>query len=412
MRISCEIKVSSRLLPSLAMAPPAKAQRASVAVGHKSDATDETKQVYILVCTVKNRGGMNYKGGTNIEQIFSNFVQEGRATVRFKEPPHDLLIQNADPIQLKGFVQILRLSLEGKTTEKMMSLSTLVPASRKQVECPKKRLNITKRKDYPVSIGFPPEVEVLNVTGCQLGRLDRRMLTLKHLQEIDLSDNCIKELPVELGSLSLVTVNFSRNQLKELPATLFCGQWLQSLRVLKLVNNQLEILPPTICRLRSLTILNVCENSLSQLPSQIGRLSRLRELAVNGNNISTLPASITRLQLESVHLMDNPLLEQESCVIKDNLKCPSLLDLAAGTVVKHKISYSEEDITPNLTSYLRSGHQCRCGRLCWETHVLAAIKVDLLRLAHTISAPSNLVPVQSYLCSNSCLQRFINNPFA
>lgn len=42
--------------------------------------------------------------GGNIEAVFTKFVSEGKFTIRFKEPAHDLCVK-ADPVLAKTFLQ-------------------------------------------------------------------------------------------------------------------------------------------------------------------------------------------------------------------------------------------------------------------------------------------------------------------
>lgn len=64
------------------------------------------------------------ESNTNIEKVFTKFVQDGKTTLSLKQPPHDLLIRR-DPIQLRAFLQTFKSALEGKLDPIKSGLSTL-----------------------------------------------------------------------------------------------------------------------------------------------------------------------------------------------------------------------------------------------------------------------------------------------
>ncbi|XP_046671541.1 leucine-rich repeat protein 1-like [Homalodisca vitripennis] len=101
MKIICTVEVSDRNLPSLNL-PSKKSVRSSLAIGKSGD-----KELYILHQTNQNGSGKKYKVKNNIANLFVKFINEGKATIRFKEPQHDLAIK-CDSIQLKGFLRTLK----------------------------------------------------------------------------------------------------------------------------------------------------------------------------------------------------------------------------------------------------------------------------------------------------------------
>jgi len=96
--------------------------------------------------------------------VFTKCVNEGKATIRFKEPPHDLNI-SCDVILLKSFLKTLKLALEGKDLTKVPGcLSTVVPGKEATVKKPKTKLIIKCKSEYPVLEGFPRTLEYLQVS--------------------------------------------------------------------------------------------------------------------------------------------------------------------------------------------------------------------------------------------------------
>ena len=103
----------------------------------------------------------------HVFQVFTRFVDEGKATIRFCRPPHDLCVSNADVVALKAFLNVLKKVLELKPgqddqLEKLIELnmSALVPATTSQVTKEKTKLVITNKKDYPITTNFPHTLKV------------------------------------------------------------------------------------------------------------------------------------------------------------------------------------------------------------------------------------------------------------
>ncbi|KAM9317959.1 leucine-rich repeat serine/threonine-protein kinase 1 [Pholidichthys leucotaenia] len=161
------------------------------------------------------------------------------------------------------------------------------------------------------------------------------------LQEVDFSDNSLKELPsyiFELEALvslrlcgnlittlpapskwkccQLKTLDLSRNQLgktEEGPKSrrlAFLTTWNRrdpdivcsiefpallrdSLEVLFLNDNQLECVPQSVCGLHSLTELYLSNNpGIRELPAELGQLSNLWQLDIEGLNITNVPQEV------------------------------------------------------------------------------------------------------------------------
>ncbi|KAK3734845.1 hypothetical protein QZH41_011749, partial [Actinostola sp. cb2023] len=92
MRLTCDISVSSRPGNSGPSRSLGKPVRATISVGRKSGRDGDRGTVFLLVCTAKEKNGTKYKVHGNIMQVFNRFTQDGKATIRMSEPPHDLFI--------------------------------------------------------------------------------------------------------------------------------------------------------------------------------------------------------------------------------------------------------------------------------------------------------------------------------
>ncbi|XP_076905557.1 plant intracellular Ras-group-related LRR protein 6-like [Bidens hawaiensis] len=176
------------------------------------------------------------------------------------------------------------------------------------------------------------------------------------ITKVDLSNNSIKDLPVQLSSCaSIETLILSRNKIKEWPSAIL--ESLHKLVCLKLDNNPLRKIPldgfqtasklqildlsgnagclpenpafssliqlqelylrrmqiseirADIISLPNLRILDMCQNSLQLVPEGLKNATSLQELRLSDNNISTLPPELGLLEptLQVLQLDGNPL---------------------------------------------------------------------------------------------------------
>ncbi|XP_042533723.1 leucine-rich repeat protein 1 isoform X3 [Dipodomys spectabilis] len=100
MKLHCEVEVVSRHLPALGLRNRGKGVRAVVSLCQQSAGNQRRPQAssdpgsqppaFLFISTMKDRHGTRYQLKENIEQFFTKFVDEGKATVRLKEPPVDI----------------------------------------------------------------------------------------------------------------------------------------------------------------------------------------------------------------------------------------------------------------------------------------------------------------------------------
>ncbi|XP_067681160.1 leucine-rich repeat protein 1-like [Haliotis asinina] len=416
MRLSCEVDVVNRLLPSHNVRKARRGSHAQISLGRKPSATPGSSQLLLMVCTAKDRNGVKYVVKNNVSQVFEKFVSEGKATIRFKEPEQDLCLSKADPLQLKSFLTLVRAGAQGQNLERV-TLSSLAPASTKQVEKPKTELTVMSRKEYPVTCRFPASLEVLAVHSCGMKRLDPRILHLSRLHTLDLSQNSLTSLPDDWGRLVCVsTLILTNNQLSELPSALWKSQLCETIAVLDVCNNHITTIPLQICELHKLVCLRLNNNGFYSLPPTIGKLTNLKELAIAQNKIKVLPAGFSQLRLESLDVSDNPFdLSVEGVAGEERLSFPTLLECVARAIRKYRIPYTEEDLFPHLFHFLAAARQCWCGNFCFTCSARYYSHVSLRHLvSNTYSASPgvSLVPVEGFLCSQHCLIRFKHNPRA
>ncbi|XP_005995034.1 leucine-rich repeat protein 1 isoform X2 [Latimeria chalumnae] len=336
MKLQCEVEVINRMLPTFGMRNRGKGTRAVLSIGRHQDKATKTTSVYLLVCTLKDKAGSKYKLKENIEQFFTKFLEEGKATVRLKEPAVDVCLSKADASNLKNFLSALRLAHRGNDIENL-PLSTLAPAKTSEIEKPKTKLVVTSKKDYPLTTNFPYSLEHLQVSYCKLARVDMRMLCLKKLRKLDLSHNHIKKLPATIGDLVFLQELILHNNHLESFNVRLCSSTLQkSLQFLDLSQNKLQALPLQFCQLRELVHLKLDDNELIRLPFKIGQFCKLRFLSAAHNKLPYLPRDFKRLCLENLDLFGNPFEQPNPLAPSIQLKIPlTLLEITARSVVNY-----------------------------------------------------------------------------
>lgn len=414
MRLNCEISILNRLAPSANVRNSTKPARASLAIGRKdstksSDGT-AAKTVFLLVCTAKERTGTKYKVKENLQQVFSKFLEKGKATIRLKEPPHDLLINKADPSSLKSFLSILKL---GDKELQNVKLSGLTPPKACDIEKPKTEMKITRRSDYPLGKPFPTSLKKLSINNCALLRIEVRILQIRGLLCLNLCDNQIKEIPCKMARLSTLSeLILNGNRIKKFPPSLCNGIIASSLKVLDLSNNEIRLFPTSFCNFKNLVHLKVNSNQLHALPANIGNLSNLRFLSASHNHLTVLPYSLSKLKLESIDVSENPFLDQNSWNVINTLAFPSLKEYAGIAVKRNRCSYSADLLPLSLCIFLDTAKQCLCGNYCFTSCVHHIIPLNIHQLAHTVVSicpTQSHIPSEGFLCSRRCLQRLQSN---
>ena len=245
-------------------------------------------------------------------------------------------------MQLKGLLSVVSLASQGKDLQKI-TLSSLAPASAKQVEKLKTRLCITKKQDYPITTNFPHALEVLKVARLSLKKIDSRILKLQRLRILDLTQNHIRALPGNFDQATqLSELHLSGNLLDDIPRE-FCESSLQhTLTSLDLSHNKLRVLRPHIGKLQALVTLKLSHNQLVYLPHCMGAMARLKFFSASHNQLKTLPASFTQLQLESLDLFGNPFLEDGPDTCIERLHFPTLLEVAGRAIRKLRFVWRKQ----------------------------------------------------------------------
>ncbi|XP_035281112.1 leucine-rich repeat protein 1 isoform X1 [Anguilla anguilla] len=413
MKLQCDVEVVNRMLPTYGMKSRGKGARAVLSIGRHLDKVTQRTNIYLLICTAKDKAGSKYKLKENIEKFFTWFVEEGKATVRLKEPAVDVCLSKADANSLKNFLSAARLAHRGSEND-TLPLSTLTPVRARDVEKPKKKLTIVSKKDYPLTSNFPYSLEQLQVSYCKLSRVDMRMLSLKCLRRLDLSNNHIKKLPATIGDLGcLAELVLHNNHLEAFSEALCLSSLRRTLQLLDLSHNCLQGLPAQFCQLREMVNLKLDHNRLLRLPFHIGQLSKLRFLSAAHNKLPFLPGNFRQLSLENLDLFGNPFAQPNPLDHTIQLTFPlTLQEMASRAVINLRIPYGPRVLPAHLCRELELAKACDCGRACLGSYIQTAVNVNLHSVSHTVVLVDDMggteAPVQRHFCSLTCYSEFLD----
>ncbi|XP_017479968.1 PREDICTED: leucine-rich repeat protein 1 [Rhagoletis zephyria] len=386
--------------------------KSTLAVGYNNSAKDadgnNTKHLEIMLFTPQNQAGERFKVTNNVEKIFSKFLRDGKVTISFKEPPLNLMI-NCDPIQLKGFLQTIKLGLEGKDSINLrlnIAAATAIPQRSK----PQEKMTVLRRGDYPVK-GFPRSLKSLKISNIQLLKISFDICSLRNLTVLDLSDNQISRVPREMGRLSLVCFTVNNNQL----GTANDWEWLRgkqirkSLRELDLSANEISYFPLDLIRLEQLVGLKMSNNKIPRLPFGFRRLCNLRNLYIASNLLTSLPSDFNHMRIVVLDVWGNKFgMKVEHHLSEENNKhsTPSLWLLSARAVCQYKLPYSAATIPWLLTDILAESPLCACGKVCFDNVIFErAVMATLDNIKTLVSSREHLIYADIVLCGAGCSGR-------
>lgn len=224
---------------------------------------------------------------------------------------------------------------------------------------------------------FPRDKEALqnlnelDISNKGINELPKEIGALVNMTSLKINDNNIEELPHEIGKLTNLSIlSMNNNNIKELPPELYqltnllvllCSNNsisfvsqdiinLQNLIGFFAKNNEIVKFPENLLKLSKLEVLCLSENRLKVMPNDITDLSSLKMLALSDNDIKELPQSIARLtNLESLYIRDTQITE----IPIELLKLKKINDLTINDdllpfIAKH-IEYLDVD-TINLSA--------------------------------------------------------------
>lgn len=191
MKLQCQIEVINRTHMALNIRSNGKYLKSTLALGKE---TNRENEYFILHFSTVNKVGTKYKLQF-MKQVFSKYLNEGKTTIRFEVPPHDLCIK-CEATQLKCFMKLLKQCVTGEAKD--LRISTLSNISVTSKDNAPTKLVIKDRSEFPLT-GLPGTLESLTLAGLKLCNFRRDILLLRHLSVLNLSNNEIEKLPPEFG---------------------------------------------------------------------------------------------------------------------------------------------------------------------------------------------------------------------
>lgn len=142
--------------------------------------------------------------------------------------------------------------------------------------------------------------------------------------------------------------------------------------------------------LRKLTVLLLNDNQLSNLPKSLGDLKLLTTIDISRNPVRIIPAELARLQyLRYVRVDGCPMVLEYAPEPRHDP--PSLLELAARTIVRNDISLPNH-VRDDIKEYISSANKCtHCGGPFYTSHVHRVKLVE--------KADQTMIPMEYDLCS-------------
>lgn len=447
MKIQATIQLTNRDINVIS-----KPMRGSMALGKRkrlcsSSENSSDPKVFLMFCTVSNRAGTKFEVCQNIASVHDKFLHLGECTIELIKPARTIFISDADPLQLKLMLNLLKKAINAKTDKELDALDAISLTSAalnksklNQIRRPKEKMFIYEKKDYPTIQGpcnyllqecvcnytitknFPFRLKELKVNGINLKRIESRIVKLMWLVVLDLSGNSLTTWPKSFsGLVDLRELNLSNNQFSKVPVSFFLTVS-KNLQLLDLSNNQLSMVPYVISRLARIATLNLSNNQLKRLPSTISSLTNLKILELVGNpNLSVMPGTFLKLELKHLSLSSRCLtLEGSATTIKEGtLKIPCLTDLCLVSLTKSgfRSKIDETCLPMGLLEYWDTMQNCSCGKLClWSSNVRAMIKTNPRRIAQTFVTDGNLLGSETFIryetlfCSTNCMEVYKNQP--
>ena len=126
MRLRAEFYVLNRSLFSGIRFKSIRSMPGLLTIGRKPNIKNDPKQniqqdlnIYLMVSTAQDLAGRTYQLTRTTQkrsihkitpdvEIFAQNANEGKATLRFLEPIHDIVLKRADPIHLKAFLNLMK----------------------------------------------------------------------------------------------------------------------------------------------------------------------------------------------------------------------------------------------------------------------------------------------------------------
>ncbi|CAH8433973.1 unnamed protein product [Heterobilharzia americana] len=361
--------------------------------------------VYINIFYSSSNASRRFKISANIERLFTGHVKEGNLTLRLKNPPKDVMIQQAEPSDLLRLIGIWMLSDPARNCPIGFLIANMLQAKNGS----QRRLCITRREDYPFSQGFSTFLHEISAKNLRLRQFDARLLKLFNLRSLDLSANYVEKVPQGIQDLNLVQLCLSNNHITNWPCITESSPLTKTLELIDLSHNKLVWLPDDFWLLANLKSVNLSNNRLRGVPAAyLHKLQRLCKVILNDNQLDSLPLVLTAHRLTQLSVYNNSFLPH-GMTVKSSGVAPTLLNCASSNLLRSNWYPCLENCLPwNLRVRLAVLRIClRCRLKCGvEPYRVLVPYNSWLNMSCDRENPPSIL---TYLCSEKCLAIFRSN---
>ena len=128
MKIQATIQLTNRDINVIS-----KPMRGSMALGKRkrlctSSENSSDPKVFLMFCTVSNRAGTKFEVCQNIASVHDNFLHLGECTIQLIKPARTIFISDADPLQLKSMLNLLKV----RKSQKLFFLASIPPKNQRK----------------------------------------------------------------------------------------------------------------------------------------------------------------------------------------------------------------------------------------------------------------------------------------
>ncbi|XP_049952971.1 leucine-rich repeat protein 1 [Schistocerca serialis cubense] len=374
-------------------------------------------EAVMLVQQPSNKRGQRYKIAGNIIKVFTQFVSQGKVTIRMKEPPHELRLQN-EPVQLMSFLKFLK-----NCSGPAVSTLPAVPDNPKFTKGPPTTVVINSMKDYGKLDKLSLNTERLQISNIKISELPRSVARLKKLNLLEVSDTNLSAVPPFIKTLpNLMELVLPNNNLRtnDLNVIIESASLKTNLRLLDLRHNKIAVLPNEIHRLQALVTLRLDHNELNTIPHTISNLKNLRCLSLSDNIIISYPYSVRFLRhvafdvSNNKHVFPGPLprdtdwsraiRSEKELTLARYTGMHSLKELASRVLFDKRLDFTEFGLPLALQRHLQCFKMCHlCHKACFDEYF---IFFECIPLKFCVAALVSSVPgmtVHYYICSLKCM---------
>ncbi|XP_050422773.1 uncharacterized protein LOC126834705 [Adelges cooleyi] len=286
----------------------------------------------------------------NLEAVHAKFAKEGKITLRFKQPKHQISVKADDTKMLLMFLRQLEDIIKGKDVK----IGTrLIPNK------------VPAKKDVN---RFDPAAREFKA----VDRFDRRVLNMRQLNSLILENCVLPTLPEQIGDLPISFLSLAGSKLatsSQYDQDIF-WDWMSkttignTLKNLNIDSVNLTIVPFEIMFLRNLQSLSLTKNKLTHLPDCIGELDKLHSLSLSDNKLRFMPARLSLKEFLLLDLAQNNFLNyQQDIDILDKfhencknvarewgtpLSYKNLVSLSICSIIRDHVTFSRKNIPRTL----------------------------------------------------------------